>query len=113
MPLLPSKKTGGFKIVIGKKINYGYQVAALSIGICLIAAVVYGILYASNSVTRLFSERTVSSGETVHFNTEWAQKNQRLALPTPSISPSPSIEPSVLPTETPTGTSTPITTPRQ
>ena len=112
MPLLYPKKIGGFKIAISKKTNYSYQIAALVIGFCLLGAVVYGILYASNSLGRLFNDQVDTSGGVIKFNLEAAQKNSRLLIPVATPEPSPILSPSVSPAAL-ESTSTPAITPQE
>jgi hypothetical protein len=107
MPLLPSKKIGGFKVVIGRKSNYVYRIVALGIAVCLLGAAVYGILYASNVAARLFTRGDASGGDVTKFDLDAAQANPRLFRSVPVVE----LTPSLIPETSPASTLTPIISP--
>ncbi|MEW5805722.1 MAG: hypothetical protein AB1721_03325 [Patescibacteria group bacterium] len=63
-----SKKIGGFKLAIEKKKGYGYEIAAVSLGLALLALVVYGLIFISGLLKGLFVDEVFVSEPDVKFD---------------------------------------------
>ncbi len=75
---LSTKHIGGFKVAIGRKVNYGYQITAIVLVCSLLALVIYDILYASQSLTSVFNERVQVEPNNRRFNLGAAENNPKL-----------------------------------
>lgn len=72
------QKTAGLKLQVGKKGEYAYLMAALSLSLVLIAAAGYSIWYSSSLLQRLSMRADTSGMQAMHFSLSQAQADSRL-----------------------------------